>query len=63
VNGSEPVEATPADLDRMAGEAFREGDADRARGLLNLARMAFPEHGEWWGQREARINRTEMEAQ
>ena len=54
--------STPRELDQMAGEAFRAGNADQARGLLALACMAFPEHSEWWDKREARINGRELEA-
>lgn len=51
---NEPI-ATPQDLDRLAGEAYREGHWDRALGLLGIARMAYPGRAELWDRREARV--------
>ena len=53
-DGTEPV-ARPHDLDRLAGEAYREGHLDRALGLLGIARMAYPARAELWDEREAKV--------
>ena len=55
MNASNKPMATPQDLDRLAGEAYREGHWDRALGLLGIARMAYPRRAELWDRREARV--------
>ena len=51
---NEPM-ATPQELDRLAGDAYREGHLDRALGLLGIARMAYPGRAELWDRRETQV--------
>jgi Protein of unknown function (DUF4031) len=49
------VRGTAEDLDRLAGDAWRSGEADRALALLSLGRLAFPAEAARWNIREARV--------
>ena len=51
-----PVRYATADVvDRLAGLAWRAGEADRALGLIGLGRLAFPAEAARWDAREARV--------